>query len=202
MASFYFTIGSSKFIGTPVGLTMKGSIQFNEAIVKQNWKRFNKAPLAKAGMLVRRRMRQSIRHRKNRGIVSKPGQPPYSHDPRKRFKMIYSIVDQSRTYVVVGHRSFDTTRPKTPMAIHEFGLRAVVKVPAKRRRRKAWTKKQARAARRLYVAGRIKNEKKKRLRKKMVKFKKRPFAWPAYVAVRPRIQEQWRGAFHEGVVQR
>lgn len=93
---------------------------FNRNIIRTNWSRINKDPLQKAGVVVMKIARGSIRRRK-RSKPSPVGTPPYSHKlgTTPPFKMIYSVPFRLGTSVIVGMVGFGGSTP--PPGLQEHG---------------------------------------------------------------------------------
>lgn len=182
----------------PIKLTPRMRVQFNQFIIKKNWSRINQTPITRAGLLVRRIMRGSIRHVSHQR-PSPPGRPPRSRAKGRQFKMIYSVPNPSYTRVIIGHRGFGARQ--TPMEIHEFGQRAKRQVFIQQRR--ATSDKQRRTARKLFKAGKIRSNRRKQQRqvvKRTVQYPKRPFAEPALLRAKSRIPRMWKDSIRRAGV--
>lgn len=169
---------------------------FDRKIIKRNWKVINESPLKKAGLVVRKVARQSIRRGKtiktvlpkNKRKPSPAGRPPKSWKSGKTppFKMIYSVPEKLGTSVVVGMIGFGkasgSTMPVPGLMEHGGTARRRVFVKAGQRR----TKKGR--------FGRI-------FRKpvvRSVRYPERAFMNPALKKVRTKLPHYWKGAFNPG----
>lgn len=141
-------------------------VTFDRSVIRSNWSRMNRRPLGRAGMLVRRIARGSIRRRKA-GKYSPAGSPPFSHWPggTPPFKMIYSVPDRLGTSEVVGMVGFGGS-PPTP-GLHEHGGTAV---------------------RGTFLTGPRKGQ------KLVARYRPRPFMAPALKKGRDKMPQYWRGA--------
>ena len=174
---------------------------FNRNIFSHNWSQINDGPLKKAGLLTRKIMRGSIRRAtisKKTGDISqkpsKPGKPPKSRHPSHPFKKIFSL--PSKRDVIIGHVGFGSKQ--TPMEMHEFGQQATIMTPMLPRRR-AVSRRQAKAAREKFISGQIKSKKVPRVPKK-IRMPKRPFAQPALVKAKSKLPGLWRNSVNKSTV--
>lgn len=143
-------------------------VTFDRSVIRRNWSRMNKRPLMRAGLLVRKIARGSIRRQPNRSKYSKPGRPPYSHDSGfAPFKLIYSVPDRLGTSEIVGMVGFGN---KAVPGLHEHGGTAPQHV--------------FRA-----VAGKV-----KKVRTRTARYPARPFMSPALAKGRSKFPQYWRGA--------
>lgn len=170
---------------------------FNQSVISKNWKKINSGPLAKAGATTRLIMRRSIRRAKK---PSKVGKPPHAHRPKEYrghddFKAIFYVPAPWGTAVLVGHRGFG--QKQTPMETQEFGQRVTIK--RRRAKRKAYTTKQARAARRKFLAGEIQS---KPIHTETISFKmpERPFAKPALEKAKKHLPGLWANSVSSSTV--
>lgn len=95
---------------------------FDRSIIRTRWPKFNSDPLQKAGNLIMRIARGSIKRRKDlRGKPSPAGQPPRSRQPGHTppFKQIFSVPFRLGTSVIVGMVGYGGT-PPVP-GLHEHG---------------------------------------------------------------------------------
>lgn len=135
----------------------------------------------------------------------KPKKPPYTP-----FKHINFEVNQEGTAAVIGHKLLPIKKQdpaKTPMQAHEFAESVLIKtkdtsVFQKVARKRARTPKQKRAARRLYLQGRLKHKRKAKVTTRRVKMPKRPFAGPALTKARNKIGQFWAGRINKGTVKK
>ena len=163
---------------------------FSKGISKKSWKTVNKRPLQHAGLLVRKIMRGSIRRVANQK-PSKPGKPPHAHRPKDYrgkadFKRIFSVPAPWGTAEIIGHEGLG--QQQTPMEIQEFGQ--LVKVTTYKQRRKAKTERQAEAARRLYLRGRIKSKPRQK-QTHTIRMPERKFAYPALEKAAKKLPAMW-----------
>lgn len=201
-------------VGTSVFVGMDGFAVFDKSVIKTNWSAINKGPIKRAGLLVRRIMRNSIRKVKSdeqrrkefaegktkrfrRGKPSKPGSPPRSRSERygHPFKKIYSVPFRRNTAVIVGHVGF-YRKPKTAMSLHEFGQTTQIKehvYPSKKRRKRRMSSFQKKAIQKALLAGKIpKRNSQAKIQTRTVKMPKRPFARPALEKAKPMIAKFWK----------
>lgn len=138
-------------------VSMHGMSFFDRNVIKRNWSKINESPLTRAGMLVRRIARQSIRHTGHftpKGKRIKPSRrnkatgvhgPPKSRNAKKPFKLIYSVPVPRQGAVIVGMIGMPnlwSTSAPVP-AIHEHGLSVTIRGKGKRRTRRARYPKRA-----------------------------------------------------------
>lgn len=156
---------------------------FDRSVIRRRWRRSNRNPVMRAGMLVRRIARQSIKRRKLGGKPGPAGGPPRSRQPGKTppFKMIYAVPQHMGTSVVVGMVGFSRMGfgPAVP-GLHEHGGRARRRVRTNMRQRR---RKSGRY-------GRIKYD----TATKAVKYPRRPFMRPALRKARSRLPTFWRNS--------
>lgn len=171
-------------------------VTFNRNVIRQNWRRMNDGPLAKAGMLVRRIARGSIR-RGNRGRKSvadggipsrwkrKPSQAPRPPkawaEGNSGLKLIFSVPNSLGTSVMVGPIGFGGSNGSPVPALMEYGGTA---------RREVWVKGNQRRTK----TGRFGKRKMVR-RTKTVRYEARPFMNPALMKGRSKMPHLWKGSF-------
>lgn len=164
-------------------------VYFDRSIIKRNWKRINTNPLHRAGQMVRKVARGSIRPRKRRPkgqrMKEKPSKapnPPFSRAPGKPFKRIFNVPNKLGTSEIVGMMGFGKAPGSTmPVpGLHEHGGSAVRRVFVKSHQRR--TKK-----------GRFGKNVMKPVRK-LVRYPKREFMKPALAKVRKNMPHLWRGS--------
>ena len=154
---------------------------FDRSIIRTNWRAINEGPLKKAGLLVRRIARGSIRHvggpsSKRRARPSRPGTPPRSRKSSRPFKLIYSVPDKFGTSVVVGMMGFGGKDPIP--GLHELGGRV-------RRRVFANTNP-------FRHGNRINRRQKTKLVTRTVRYPVRAFMRPALQRALPKLPMLWR----------
>lgn len=186
-------MGNLPKLGISGGIQTKVSFKiqyFDRSILRHKWGAYNKNPLEKAGNLVRKIARGSIRrigHRKGSPFLhkqdtySKPGRPPYSRQPGSvpPFKMIYSVPNRLGTSVIVGMVGFSARSNPVPGLMEHGGLatRSVFqKMPGQQRRRG----RQNRAFPQLVLV------------KKTIHYAPRPFMFPALMKARTRLPQLWK----------
>lgn len=176
----------SKYPKFKVGY-VTGDMDLN--FIVRNWASINRTPIRRAGLLVRKIMRGSIRRAyvsKKTGRPttrpSKPGKPPKSRHVGHPFKMIFSIPNAEASRAVIGHKILPYRKQDsrvTPMEAHEFGRMVTIKTIVKQQRSRI-SRKQRKAARRLYLQGRLKSKRKPaQFVTRRVRMPKREFAEPA-----------------------
>jgi len=180
-----------KFKFVTRGSTSGGFAFFDRNVIRTRWPKFNKDPLQKAGNLVMRIARGSIRRRSlKRGKPSRPGTPPYSRRPGTTppFKMIFSIPFHLGTSVIVGMVGFNSggfNASKPVPGLHEHGGSA---------RRYVFTNTGQRRSRRTgrFLKNRI------TYKTKMVKYPERPFMMPALKRARAVLPSLWVSSISHG----
>lgn len=167
----------------PVAFKFKGMAFFDRSIIKTNWKAINEQPLKKAGLMVRKVARQSIRRAKKGGKSGPAGSPPRSRlgGSTPPFKMIYSV-PEGFTRVVVGMVGFTTKGNPVP-GLQEHGGTASRWVFEKQKR--------GRNKKGRYTKGRNKRV------KKTVRYPKRPFMEPALDKTKNKLPGLWSGSLGE-----
>lgn len=174
-----------------MNLKMTWNVSLDRNVIRRNWKAINESPYKRAGLLVRKIARGSIRRDSSKKQKpSKPGRPPKSRAPGHPLKLIYSILQAHGEGVIVGPIGFGHPVPVPER--HEKGKSVTVKV-AKRGFKQAISQAQRRAARRLFQEGRIES-KKPDLKTRVIKFDPRPFMGPALEKARSKIPDMWKGA--------
>lgn len=170
----------------------RGMVTFDPSIIRMNWKRINKNPLTRAGLLVRAIARRSIRETKK--SASAPGRPPHSHSrfgsrrsarggENRPFKMIYSIPNMTYTSVMVGMVGFNPARPIP--GVHEHGLSITneMRTDKAHASRKVIYKKKTRRGRERYRT--------RYLARRSVRYPARPFMAPALIIGSPKFASLW-----------
>lgn len=151
---------------------------FDRSIIKKRWKRINKDPLAKAGVIVMKTARGSIRRGENQKTnrPSKPGKPPKSRVSGKLppFKMIFSRPNKLGTSVIVGMVGFGgTSGPPTP-GLHEHG--GAASRTTRPRTKSGWINKHVKPV------------------KRVVRYPPRPFMQPALEKKKQQLPHLWKGS--------
>lgn len=146
------------------------------------WRQFNDSPIKKAGVIVMKNARQSIRRGKPGGKPSKPGSPPRSRQQGSvpPFKQIFSVPDRFQASATIGMIGYGSDAVPTP-AVHEHGLAAQRFVFEKKRT----VKVRGRKARDQFIGRRV---------RRMVKYPPRPFMQPALEKAKAKLPELWRGS--------
>ena len=160
---------------------------FDRRIIQTNWKKINASPMKRAGMLVRRIARGSIR-RGNPGQKKQKRKPgtttPKSWLPGKTppAKMIFSaplspmVVDH-----VVGMVGFGGPGEPVP-GLLEHGGRAVRRVMIKGPRKRSRT------------TGRLKKGHQMSWKMRSVNYRPRPFMEPALMKAKNKLPDLWRNS--------
>lgn len=156
---------------------------FDRNVIKRRWNRMNKGPLQRAGLLVRKIARGSIKRGKKGGKAGLPGRPPKSRQPggTPPFKLIFTLPQRRGFFTeqVVGMVGFGGAGQPIPGLQEEGGFaQRRVFVPGGQRR----TKK-----------GRFGRKVKKPIRK-IVRYPKRPFMKPALAKASPKLPALWRNS--------
>lgn len=156
---------------------------FDRSIIRTNWSKINKRPLQKAGTMVMRIARGSIKRRvKKRGKPSKPGSPPYSRRPGSTppFKQIFSVPFRAGTSVIVGMVGYGGPNPAPGLMEQQEGdgtaMRRVFLPVAGPRRR--------------FKNGRLSKRRTKSVMMR-VKYPARPFMRPALFKARSVLPAMW-----------
>lgn len=170
-----------------IGARINAFATFDRKIIKSNWGAINESAGKKAGLLVRRIARNSLRQVKH-GRPSPPGMPPHSHSwryvmkagKRRRttapLRLIYSVPEMMGARVIVGPVGFGDVHPVPE--IHEKGLTVPRLVPKRGSKAKV-----DRFGRRHFQR-----------EKRVVKYPVRATMWPALVKATPKLPAMWRGS--------
>lgn len=153
---------------------------FDRSIIRTRWHQFNRDPIHRAGALVRKIARNSIRRRK-RPTPSPVGTPPFSRQPGTTppFKMIYYVPYRMNTAVIVGMVGFKKTGDIPAPGLQEHGGTAPRTILIKYQRR---TKKG-----KFTSPGRF-------AKKVLAKYPKRPFMVPALGQARTKLAPLWKNS--------
>lgn len=162
---------------------------FDRKIIKTNWKAINKRPLGRAGGMVRKVARGSIKRRKKlpsgKKMKQKPStipNPPFSRSNTGKtppFKMIFNLPNKQGTSEIVGMVGFGGSGTPVP-GLHEQGGTAVRRVFIK-------------AGQRRTKRGRFGRIIRKPVRK-TVRYPKRAFMKPALLKVRSQMPHLWKNS--------
>lgn len=168
--------------------SLTGRIQiqyFDRSVIHTNWNRINRTPLLRAGLLVQKISRNSIRRRKNRNKASPKGLPPFSHAEGRTppFKMIYTIPQYGQTRVFVGMIGFGGSANPVP-GLHEHGGNAS---------RSVFGTVGRRIIKRNFSTPRQGGLVTKRVRK-IVHYPERQFMEPAMIRAIPRMPAYWKNS--------
>lgn len=160
---------------------------FDRSIIRTNWRAINDRPLRRAGALVKKIARQSIRRDTRRRVMksgkrgkygkpSPPGRPPYSRAPGHPFKLIFNVPGPMRLSEIVGMVGFEFTSNPIP-GIHEHGghVRRLVFI-----RHSTW--------------GFLSKRRGGRRVSQTVRYPKRPFMIPALRRAKARLPAFWRNS--------
>ncbi len=154
---------------------------FNRDIIRTNWRAINQNPMTRAGLLVRRIARNSIRHTPNRQTPpNPPGGFPRSRAASRPFKLIFSVPKITGTGVLVGMVGFNSEgRP----GWHEHGGSGRVLQPV-------WGWRMVRSRH----GGFFRTRRLLAMRPVVAHYPARPFMYPALRRARPQIPGFWRNA--------
>lgn len=170
-----------------IGARVNTVVTFDRSVIKRNWGAINESAGKKAGLLVRRIARNSLRQVKH-GRPSPTGMPPHSHawrymmraGKRRRttapLRLIYSVPEMMGARVIVGPVGFGDRQPVPE--IHEKGLTVSRMVP----------KRGAKAQIDSHGRRRFQRE------RRFVKYPARPFMLPALIKAAPQLPAMWRGS--------
>jgi len=176
---------------TIINFRYRNHVVFNRNILKVNWEKINETPLKRAGLLVRRIERQSIRRDTTRSQrPSKPGRPPKSRAPGHPFRMIFSV--PGKTDVIIGHMGFGRGR-QTPMEIHEFGQMVTISEIVRPNRRRILDPVERARVRAMYLSGRLRHKPVRRVTR-TIKMPERKFAEPALNKAALRLPQLWQNS--------
>lgn len=155
---------------------------FDRSIIKKRWGRINESPIKKAGLLVRKIARNSIRRDNSKAQrPSKAGKPPKSRAAGAPIKMIFSVPNALATSALIGFLGFGSKSGVPTPALHEHGGTAIRMVKTKSRVQGRSTK------------GRFK-KKKTDLERRTVTYSKRPTMGPALYKAKDKLPELWKGS--------
>lgn len=164
-----------------------GMVMFDRDVIRRNWSNVVRTPITRAGLLLRKIMRNSIRRVGPNAKPAAAGQPPKSRqngsDPP--FKMIFSVPNSSGTEATIGMIGFGKSGGEMPApGIQEHGATVVRRVPVKEEMKRD-------------RRGKFLKQKIRRV-KKRVKIPPHPFAAPALAKAQPMMPALFRGAFDRG----
>lgn len=190
-------------------LSLSGSAKivfFDRNIIRRNWKNINETPLKKAGLLVRKIARGSIRRVSPSNLNPSPaGTPPRSRSPAGEFKLIYSVPSWEGSSVVVGMVGFGGARPIP--GLEEHGGRVRRRVFTRLKGRKKKNRKMSPSEVNDAYARRKKRRKDRRWKKdslntpmRSVKYPARPFMSRALNVALPKIPWLWSHSVGGGYV--
>lgn len=172
------------------GLTLKAKdFFFDRAAVMKAVGKARLKTLSKVGAFVQRRGQTSMRYRKS-GKASPPGQPPFAHreSGAKLRKLLIFAYDTATESVVIGPAGLGR-QSKVP-EVEEFGGTVQNKKKITVARRKAYTKKQAEAYKRLVHEGKI-TPKRREVVTYPAHYPARPTMGPALKAESPNLPKLW-----------
>jgi len=158
-------------------------IFFDRSVIRTNWKKINDRPLRRAGALVRKIARQSIRRvpygKKRSGLrYSRPGSPPWSRSGKRGaapFKLIFNLpYGPMGLTEIIGMVGFGTGFGTPVPGLHEHGGVA---------RRKVFDRNSIQA----------RMSKKQRPRWRSVYYPERPFMLPALKKART-LPQFWKNS--------
>jgi hypothetical protein len=162
-----------------------GMVMFDRSVIRRNWSNTVRTPVTRAGLLVRKIARNSIRRATGkRAKPSPPGRPPKSRvkGGNPPFKLIFSVPNSSGTEATIGMIGFGKSGGEMPPpGIQEHGATVVRRyiVPGSQKRNRR---------------GRFERGPLQRVRK-TVKVAPRPFMAPALDKATPQLPSLFRGAF-------
>lgn len=156
----------------------------DRSFLKRRWK-FNRTPLGRAGAYLMRIARKSIRRRKNRNNHSRPGTPPYSHEPGALppFKQIFFIPQTFNMSVVIGMVGYGGKGVPVPGLQEKGGYatRKVFRVIGRRQlRRNFRNPRQGGVITKRVTEG--------------VRYPSRPFMRPALLQTLPKLPTFWKSS--------
>ena len=178
------TLGSLGFRLPTVSTRVK-IVFFDRSIIKKNWKKMNRGPLQRAGSLIKRIARGSIKRRKPGGRPGPIGGPPRSRQPGKTppFKQIFNdFLNLRQTAQVVGMVGYGSRNPAPGLQEHGGRARRTLFVP------------------KTSGSGRLRRRKDGILRKsrkpvsQTVRIPKRPFMFPALLKGKSRMPQLWKNS--------
>jgi hypothetical protein len=176
-----------------IGAKVNVFTTFDRKIIHRNWSRINESAGKKAGLLVRRIARNSLRQVAH-GRPSPPGMPPHSHawswqgkpgGGRRRttapLRLIYSLPERMGSRVIVGPVGFGDVTPVPE--IQERGLAIMRRVPRRGWRAGSTSPNVPYRSRRVFA-----------MESRLASYPPRPFMLPALVRAAPRLPAMWRGS--------
>ncbi len=174
--------------------------------------------LSRIGAFIRTSAQRLMRTGGKKGAVSRPGEPPRTHDNPLLKKFLYFAYDTSQKSVVIGPTALNWLHFQTSglglsdtiPAILEYGGEYRVfeerflegsystqwfRVDLRRRDRKAWLRFTDAAGGKAFVADEYGKRRETRLR--TVKIAPRPYMAPAYAANKSKLMDLWRDALNK-----
>lgn len=175
----------------------KGFDTFDRRIIRKRWRRSNKDPIKRAGLLVRKIMRQSIRRDQSKAQrPSKAGRPPKSRAAGHPLKLIFSVTDRFNTRAIVGPVGFSNRRKTVPQLMEEGGIVTRRVFKGKRTANTFGRKissKQRKAAAKKFRKKELAQQQRDKLTKQIV-YPARPFAVPALEKGKSRLPALWKNS--------
>ena len=173
---------------------------FDRSMIKRNFKRINNNPLARASAIVMRKARGSIKRRGQGNRVksnwdrkaSPAGSPPFSwgRGTSPPFKMIrFAPAGVLGSAFMVGMIGFGGATP-TPELMEHGGSAPRTIITQAGFKHQTSRKKHGRFAKRI---------KGKRVRR-VIRYPKRPFMFPALISTRTQMPHLWRNSIRKGTV--
>lgn len=151
---------------------------FDRSIIRTNWKRINRGPIQKAGLIVALNARQSIRKVGKKGKPSKAGRPPHHRGTKSggtpEFHQIFSIPTFGGASAIIGMVGFGGEPVPGLMEHGGMARRRVFEVNYRKK-------------------GYHKNFKMKP-KMKTVRYPQRKFMQPALEKTKRRLPELWRNS--------
>ncbi len=191
---------SVKRLARSVGQSFAGAVRptvrmkikfFDRSIIKRNWSKMNRVPLQRAGLLVRKIARQSIRKAKKKLTSGKstkpsqPGRPPKSKSAGHPLKLIFAAPRKLGSSIIVGMVGFGGSNPVP--GLHESGGQAkrIVFVETTKFKFKHTKKTSGKFAAKTVSRKRV---------AKFVRYPKRPTMVPALGLARSKMPQLWKGS--------
>ena len=169
-----------------IAVKTKTIVTFDRKVISRNWKKINRNPIQRAGIITMLNARRSIRSGKTskksgKRLPSRPGQPPKSWSKGKGkgppFKQIFSVPNFLTTSTTVGMVGFG--KEAVP-GKHEKGGNVQRRVFVKTGQRRTKKGRFGKSVRKPVV--------------KTIRLAKRPFMRPALLKSIPRFPDLWRNS--------
>lgn len=171
----------------------RGFATFDRNVIKTRWRRINETPAKRAGLLVRRIARNSIRKVKTKA-PSPAGKPPRSRALGHPLRLIFSLPIQAGTGAIIGPVGFSARNPAPELL--EFG--GTKSLTDRQRlalvRQHNYLLKKGRDVRGRFLKRGAGQELEITNIRRVAVIRPRPFMGPSLRKAAPRIPTFWRGS--------